>query len=150
LIFYSKDGKLYYSVSFDCGQNFREPTEVLSLGGSIENMQLNVRDDQYVVALMISDPVTKSKIKKAATGNINDEKNECSCNECTRDQYTQNPISVSAGYRPYINPDTNQEEGVESVDYVTQVDTDYNEGNEDEKRSQDDGPYYRLYCHGHM
>lgn len=151
LIFYSKEGKLYYSVSYNCGQSFSEPSEVLTLGGSIENMQLSIREDEYVVALLIYDPVSKTKIKKAATGNIDYQKNECSCNECTRDSVNYNPISVTAGYRPYINQKTNKEEGFESVDYVTQVDQSDNEGTEEQdSKSKDEGPYYRLYCHGHM
>jgi len=151
LIFYSKDGKLYYSVSFNCGQSFSEPSEVLTLGGLIENMQVSVREDQYVITLLIFDPVSKSRAKKAATGNIDYQKNECSCGECKRDSVTYNPISVTPGHRPWINPKTNQEEGFESVDYVTQIDDTSNEGNDEkDSKSQNEGPYYRLYCHGHM
>lgn len=140
LIMYVKNGKLYYSLSFDCGKFFSEPQIIFEIEGTVISMQINDRDNDVVVGLLIFDNKRGTTYKKAATGEIKNNR-ELVLKECTKPVITENPISVSVGFRPWVNPETDQFDDYESVDYVSQL------VNSDDK---DKGQWIRLDCHGHM
>ena len=142
LIMYVKDGKLYYSVSFDCGKTFSEPKVIFEVNGTVMSIQIDDKDRDVVVGMLIFDNKTRQPIKKAATGELTDD-GELDMRECTKPIITDDPISVTVGFRPWVNPENNQLDGYESVDYVCQV------VNTDDKE-KDKGPLIRLDCHGHM
>lgn len=146
LILYVKDGKLYYSVSFDCGKTFSEPIVLFELGGTLVSIQIDSRERDVVVGLLISDNQSNQSVKKAATGEITED-GKLYLRECTKQPITDNPLSVSVGFRPWVNPETNKSDGIESVDYVCQIVGSDDEG---EDKGKDHGPWIRLDCHGHM
>jgi hypothetical protein len=142
LIMYVKDGKLYYSVSFDCGKTFSEPQVIFDINGTVLTMQIDDKDKEVVVGLLILDDKTRQTVKKAATGEITDD-GRLDLRQCAQPVLTDNPLSVTVGFRPWLNPKTNQLDGYESVDYVSQIVT---SNDKDEGK----GSWIKLDCHGHM
>jgi len=118
IVTYEKDGRLYVSVSFDCGQSFLEPRiAIQEIGGSIKDIQIAAKDNQFVIALMINDAESLKDIKKAVSGTIESGKVDFSCKECVKHQVKGKLINIAVGFRPWYDPDKKKIDGEESVDF---------------------------------
>lgn len=118
IVTYVKDGRLYVSVSFNCGGSFLEPRVVIpEIGGIIKDIQIAAKDNQFVIALMIHDEKSFNDIKKAVSGTIESGKVDFSCKECVKHEVKGKLINIAVGFRPWYNPETKNLEGEESVDY---------------------------------
>lgn len=116
IVTYVKDGKLLLSISFDCGQHFQKPIEVMSVG-EVTYTQISAKDNQFVVVLMVNDPNTKTNMKKAVSGQIDRGKLTFNCKECVNHVVKGRLINISAGFRPSLDPSTGKIDGEESVDF---------------------------------
>ena len=135
IVTYVKDGKLYFSISFNCGLEWQNPIEVLNIGGKIKDMQINAKNKQFVIVLVVNDSITGKDVKKAVSGEIDQKNYKFECKECVKHEAKGRLINVSTGFRPWFNPDTKKVEGEESVDFTYEV----NENGE-----------ICLTCNGHM
>jgi hypothetical protein len=117
IVTYVKDGKLYFSISFDCGQHFQKPTQVMDIGGTINYIQIQAKENQFVIVLMINDAITKKNLKKAVSGEINRGNFTFNCKECVKHEVKGKLINIAAGFRPSLNPATGKIDGEESVDF---------------------------------
>ncbi len=66
---YVKDGALYFSYSFDCGNTFSPPQEMLSISGSITPMQFMAKGEHMVMAFI--ETIGDTRYKRAITGQLN-------------------------------------------------------------------------------
>ena len=132
---YVKDGNLYFSISFNCGQSFLKPRKVMEIGGTVKDIQISAKDKQFVVALMINDEITKKDIKKAISGTIDQQNYTFDCKECVKQEVKGKLINIAVGFRPWYNPSSKTIEGEESVDFNYYF---------------DDNGEICLECNGHM
>lgn len=116
IMVYVKDGYLYFSISFDCGQTWSEPQKHFQVGGTVQDINIASGKANVVVALTISDG--KRTFKKAISGDIDNLKKEIKPKECEKDEGEGELINISVGTRPWKNPNTNQIEGDETVDFT--------------------------------
>lgn len=135
IVTYVKDGKLYFSISFDCGLNWQEPREVLEIGGNVKDIQISAKDKQFVIVLVVNDSATGKDVKKAVSGEIDKQNYKFDCKECVKHEAKGRLINSATGFRPWFNPNTRKIEGEESVDFTYEI----NENGE-----------ICLTCNGHM
>ena len=68
IVAYVKDGDLFFTISYDCGQNFETPSGPIPVGGTVINLQIAAKDFQFVIAFLVKDSETGQIIKKAISG----------------------------------------------------------------------------------
>lgn len=71
---YEQNGKVYLSISYDCGKTFEPPEEIMTVNGKITNLQVLSRGHQFVIAAQIQDSETGKDIKQAVSGWIDSKK----------------------------------------------------------------------------
>ena len=78
-----KDGSLYLTISFDCGQTFEEPRKIADVNSeAITDIQVLAREDQFVVA--IKERLGEQDYKRAFSGKINANLRNFTFRECPR------------------------------------------------------------------
>jgi len=117
IVTYVKDGKLYLSISFDCGQHFEKPIEVMEIGGIVMYTQILAKENQFVIVLMVADEKNNTTVKKAVSGQIDRGKLTFNWKECVNHKVTGKLINIAAGFRPSRDPTTGKIDGEESVDF---------------------------------
>ncbi len=135
IVTYVKDGKLYFSISFNCGVKWQEPRVVLEVGGTVKDLQIAAKDKQFVIVLMVNEAATGKNVKKAVSGEIDQQNYSVDCKECVKHEAKGRLINIATGFRPWFNPSTCKIEGEESVDFTYEI----NENGE-----------ICLTCNGHM
>jgi hypothetical protein len=133
IMVYVKDGYLYFSISFDCGQTWTEPKRFFQIGGTVNDINIASKDKHFVVALTIDDG--KKNVKKAISGEIDNANKVANPKECEKDQGEGELINVAVGFRPWTNKETGRIDGEESVDFTY--------------RFLPDGRI-QILCNGHM
>lgn len=135
IIVYVKEGNLYFSISYNCGETFEEPRRVLDVGGTVKDIQILTKGDQFVVALKVNDGTSKGDIKKAISGWMHNDRDKFFVKECipTKQKPEGSLVNTSVSFRDYFLSETN-EQGEESVDYSFYLDE---EG------------YIKMDCEGH-
>jgi hypothetical protein len=71
---YSKNEKMYLTISYDCGKTFEPPEEIMEINGTITNRQVLSKGHQFVIGVQIHDSRTNAEIKKAVSGWIHSKK----------------------------------------------------------------------------
>jgi hypothetical protein len=118
LVVYVKDGALYFSISFDCGETFQEPKKILDIKGDIKDIQILASEDKFVVALKES--VKGQDFKRAISGVIDPKAKNYVSKECTEYQPAkkgQEIVNVALGVRKWEGHNDPMVE-CETVDYV--------------------------------
>jgi hypothetical protein len=136
IVVYIKDGALYFSISYDCGHTFEDPRRVMDIAGTVKDIQIQTKGDQFVVALKLNDGKSKEDIKKAISGWLHNDQTKFFVKECIPTKKEKPPgslVNTSVSFRNYFVSETN-ERGEESVDNSFYLD--------------DDG-YIRMDCEGH-
>jgi hypothetical protein len=118
IVTYVKDGKLYLSVSFDCGTHWQKPVLVMDVGGTVNHTQILAKENQFVIVLMINDSITKQNVKKAVSGEINRANASIKWKECVKNSGKGKIINISAGFHPSRNPNNGKIDGESSVDFT--------------------------------
>ncbi|MEP6576473.1 MAG: hypothetical protein ABJB85_08610 [Nitrososphaerota archaeon] len=115
LVVYIKDGVLYVSVSFDCGQHFIKPIRIGDIKGSVKDIQILSRENQFVIAVM--EAIGNENHKRAISGWVDTEKHAFFHKECSTDLIKGSLLSISLGFRKYIPKANEPAHTYESVDY---------------------------------
>ncbi len=119
LVVYVKNGTLYFSISFDCGQTFQDPKKILDIKGVIKDIQILASEDKFVIALKES--VNGQNFKRAIRGVVDPKANKFVSKECTEHKPAkkgQEIINVALGVRKWAG----HEPECETVDYVFERD----------------------------
>jgi|SRR5919108_1779366 hypothetical protein len=114
-VVYVKGGTLYSRISFDCGEHFKDPRELLKIKGDIKDIQILASEDKFVVAL--TESVEGQVLKRAISGKIDFEAENYEKKECPEYQPAnkeQKIVNVALGYRKKEGHD----DECETVDYV--------------------------------
>jgi hypothetical protein len=137
IVVYVKDGSLFFSISYDCGKTFEPPEEITLIGGTVSNIDVLTKGDQFVVALKVNEADTKKDVKRVISGWIfGDKKTEGISNEykhskrnaflykpCAIPQRSGRFLNTSLSFRHYFDDKTG-EDGEESVDHDFYLDDD--------------------------
>lgn len=118
LVVYVKNGTLYFSISFDCGETFLDHKKILDIKGVIKDIQILASEDKFVVALKES--VNGQDFKRAISGVIDVKANKYVSKECTEHKPAkkgQEIINIALGVRKWAGHDE-----CETVDYVFERD----------------------------
>jgi hypothetical protein len=113
MVVYTKNGKLYFDISFDCGKTFQGPKNMLDLRGEVNDIQILASEDKFVVALKES---AKGQVsKRAISGIINHKDQTYISKECTDFQPKGREITnIALGIRKWEGHPGE----CETVDYV--------------------------------
>lgn len=121
IVTYVKDGKLYFSISFNCGVEWQQPIEVLKIGGVVHDMQISAKDRQFVIVMSVKEEGSGKHVKKAVSGKIDNQNFKFDIKECVRHEPRGRLINIATGFRPWFNPSSGRIEGEESVDFTYEV-----------------------------
>jgi hypothetical protein len=119
VMIFIKDGGLYLTISFDCGQTFEEPRKIADVNSeAIKDIQLLANEDQFVVA--VKERIGDQDYKRAFSGMINANLRNFTFRECPRSRAAQKggALKIALGFRKYKpTSDESATEECESVDY---------------------------------
>lgn len=131
LVVYTKDGRLYFSISYDCGQTFEPPEEMTDIGGMVKDVRILTKGDQFVVTLSVGDNESKMDIKKAISGYmrsipegvrmtnqyVNSKRDNFYFKPCALSKPKKRIVNISLSFRDYTDEKTGVS-GEESVDHT--------------------------------
>lgn len=114
IVAYIKDGQVYTTVSYDCGQNFSEPKKTMSINGVVKDIQVQAKNNQFVIAF--KETISDIEYRRAIAGSLAPTEKTINSRECT----TERPkgkklVDLSVGFREKDG----KEESVDHEFYLT-------------------------------
>ncbi len=79
-ITYIKDGVLYISNSFDCGETWSSPQQIYQVKGDVTELEFMAKGDHMVVAFI--ETIDNKHYKRAFSGSLNSTENTLSFRAC--------------------------------------------------------------------
>lgn len=120
IVTFVKNGRVFMSISFDCGNHFQDPIEILQIEGKVENIQILANVEKFVIGVLERDK-SNQLCKRAVSGAIEKDKQTYAHKECEKFIPKKGRIvNVSFGFRKFA-PDPKL---YESVDYDFSIDDD--------------------------
>jgi hypothetical protein len=97
IVVFARERALYISVSRNNGQSFDQPQKVMDISGEIVDVQILMKDDQFVIA--IQERILGDDHKRTISGWVNDENQTFSYKLCPKQEVKGELLNISLSFR---------------------------------------------------